>query len=275
MISQERMSFKKIRLDRMAARRAFYAFLLVIAALALYRTVYPPQAVIVERPMAGAPDLPAQLFAQDFAAAYLSYDAEQPDRRIRALEAFSEDNLWGYTPPAAGSRVVTRTAVEQVYPKPDDQALYVIAANTSTGLAHLSVTVGRDENGALRIVGLPALVGSAARAMATEAPRSSSSDVDDAALKTVVERAMRNWLAHSTADLEADLSPDAQIALTDETYELDHLISLEDLNDGSVRSTVVVVARSGEQLTLAYDVNVEKRADRWTVSAIQVLPDWH
>lgn len=275
MIKTERIAFSRIRFDRLVARRAFYAFLVVLGILAIYRAVDPPKQVIVERPAAGAPDQPAQLFAREFASAFLSYDAAHPERRNAALAPFAgrRQEDWGYSPPASGSRVVRETAVEQVYPREDGAATYVVAARTSTGPIHLSVLVARSE-GALQIVGFPAITGGVARTGALESV-AGGREVEDDELVTVVERAMKNWFAHQTTDLDADLTPGAQIALPDATYELDRLAELVDAGDGSVRATVSVGSRYGEQLTLTYEINVEKRADRWLISAIQTLPDWH
>lgn len=275
MIKSERISFRRIRMDRLATRRVFYAFLALLAVVVVYRAFYPPKQVIVERPAAGAPDLPAQAFARDFTAAFLAYDTGRLDRRAAALEPFTGGSreTWGYSPPSSGARTVRETAVEQVYPKPDGVATYVVAAHTSTGLMHLSVNVGRRD-GALQILGYPAIVGGVARTNVA-GNIGGGVDVDDDALRTVVERALKNWFSHQTTDLDADLSPDAEISLPDQTYELGRISELVDAQDGSVRATVVVVSRAGEELTLTYEINVEKRADRWTVSAIQTLPGWH
>ena len=277
MINVERVPFRSIRVDRLAARRAFYFFLAVLAVVAVYRAVDPPKQIIVERPLEGAPDLPAQLFARDFVSAFLSYDADNPEARSEALSAFGggDDQTWGYQPPSTGSRTVTETNVEQVYPKGADQDLYVIDAKTTAGNMHLSITIGRAETGELQVVGLPAIVGGVAHGESVDEPDEGVDDVTAEQLKTVVPRALTNWFAHQSTDLAADLGPDATVALPDQTYELGQMAALEDLHDGSVRATVVVSNKAGEQLTLAYDVNVEKRADRWTVSAIETLPLWH
>lgn len=276
MISVERKSLKKIRLDRLAMRRAFYAFLTVLAVLAVYRAVDPPKEIVVERPIQGVPDLPAQLFARNFTSAYLAYNAERPESREAALAAYTGDegDPWAYTPPSNGSRRIKSTAIAQVYPKGNDMAVYVVQASTSSGPINLSVTVGR-ENGALGVVGNPAIVGAPASAGPIENPNASGDDVDDGALRTVVQRALTNWFAHQQEDLAADLSPDAKVSLPDGTYELVELHSLLDQGDGSVLANVDVSSASGELMTFDYEVNVERRGDRWTVQAIQTLPDWH
>lgn len=276
MIAVERVSMKRIRFNRLMLKRAAYAALVLFCALAVYRAINPPKQIIVERPVAGAPDLPAQAFARDFAAAWLSFDADQPNRRTAALQPFvtAETDGWGFSSPAAGSRTVAETMIEQVYPLDVDSANYVIAARTSTGLIHLSVTIARAD-GALQVQGFPAIVGGPARTTAVAAPRKGYTQVKDEGLTTVVERALRNWFAHQTDDLDADLAPSAEIALPDATYQLVRVEELLDGQDGSVRATVQVLGPDSERLTLTYDINVEKRADRWTISAIQTLPDWH
>jgi hypothetical protein len=86
-------------------------------------------------------------------------------------------------------------------------------------------------------------------------------------------RALRNYLAGSESELEADLSTAARVSLPGLTLTLE---SLDSLDWSTPRHTVLAVLRArdgrGAQYTLAYELGVLAVAGRWEVSAIQMNP---
>ena len=90
--------------------------------------------------------------------------------------------------------------------------VYTVAAQTDTaGLLYLTVGVLRSAQGGLALAGYPAFVGAPAAGPAQTLER--LSDVGEAVLSTVVERALRNYLAGSSTELAADLSSGARVSM--------------------------------------------------------------
>lgn len=152
------------------------------------------------------------------------------------------------------------------------QRVYTVAAQTDTaGLLYLTVSVGRASDGSLGLVGYPAFVG---------APSSGPAHLDvqlhevgDPALATVIERALRNYLAASAGELAADLTSDARVSLPAIGLSLLHVQRIDWLPDGrSVLAVVQAQDGRGTQYTLGYEMNVALAQGRWEVSAIQMDP---
>jgi hypothetical protein len=151
--------------------------------------------------------------------------------------------------------------------------VYTVAAQTdSAGLLYLTVGVVRTRQGSLALAGYPAFVGGPAAGPAPASGRLRA--VADASLKSVVERALRNYLAASGAELAADLTPEARVSLPPWPLTLDSLQRLEWSSDGrSVLAVVQAQDSRGVQYTLAYEVDVVREQGRWEVSAVQMNPD--
>jgi hypothetical protein len=98
--------------------------------------------------------------------------------------------------------------------------------------------------------------------------------VGDPALATVVERALRNYLAASASELAADLTSAARVSLPGLALSLESMQRL-DWSRGGSSVLAVVQAQDGRgvQYTLAYELDVERQEGRWEVSAVQVNPN--
>jgi Conjugative transposon protein TcpC len=225
------------------------------------------------------PDLAAEGFATLFARRYLTWEAQDPEARENALTPFVGSGMEadaGLQPPTTGEqRVQWAQAVQEREPQPGEH-VYTVAVQTDTaGLLYLTVSVVRAAAGGLALASYPALVGAPATAPAQlKAGGEGLHEVSDPALDTVVERALRNYLAGSSAELAADLSSAARVSLPDLGLTLQSLQSLQWASgDGSVLAVVQAQDQRGAQYTLAYELDVAREQGRWEISAIQMDPD--
>jgi hypothetical protein len=120
--------------------------------------------------------------------------------------------------------------------------------------------------------GYPAFVGAPASAAAEVPAR--LREVQEPALATVVERALRNYLDASAGELAADLTSGARVSLPEQPLSLQ---SVQHLNWGPGVSTVLASVQAedgrGAQYTLDYELDVAREQGRWEVSAVQMDPD--
>lgn len=227
-------------------------------------------------PAAPPPDLAAEGYASLFARRYLTWDAAAPQLSEQLLTPMSGSAIEpdaGLSLPASGQQHVLWAEVVQARALGAGRHVYTVAAQTDTaGLLYLTVGVARGADGALALMGYPAFIGAPAAGPAQTLghPR----EVTDAALATVVERAMRNYLAASPGELAADLSSGARVSVPSSALTLDATQRLDWAPDG--RSVVAVVEAQdsrGARYTLAYELDVGEVDGRWEVSAIQMDPD--
>lgn len=266
-----------------------------------------PAALAHERALAPAQDLAAEGFAQLFARRYLTFKTNEPEARQRALAPFAGPNVeagFGVQPPPTGGQQVLWTEVVQERVVGPDERIYTVAVQTTTsafpqaeasglgqaaasgggqtvgagqteaaGLVYLAVAVARTPDGVLRIAGYPAFVGAPAAAAASIP--AGASEVTEPLLRTVVERALRNYLAGSSSDLAADLSAAASVSLPSAPLTLEALqhLTWSPEGAGAVVATVQAQDPHGARYTLAYDLDVVQVAGRWEIAAIEMDPD--
>ena len=98
----------------------------------------------------------------------------------------------------------------------------------------------------------------------------SERDVEDEQLRTVAERALRNYLGAERPNLLADLDPAAVVSLPETPLRVE---SVDELTwAGRDRVAAELRARAqGAALTLRYELAVVRR-ERWYVRAIQTDP---
>lgn len=145
----------------------------------------------------------------------------------------------------------------------------VVAVETNGEVLHLAVPVERDERGFLGVVTYPALVGGPATSPDLSPP--TEQDVEDAELRAVGERAVRNYLEGERRNLAADLADGAVVALPSRRLTVD---SVESITWAPGRRVVVQVRASdaGEATwTLRYELAVVRR-ERWYVRVLHVNP---
>lgn len=240
--------------------------------------IAPPRPARSGAPALRAPsnDPAAEGFATLFARRYLSWNAAEPQVSARALEQFTGAGIEpaaGLQLPSAGAQQVVWAEVVQQRDVGPGERVFTVAVQTDTaGLVYLTVDVVRGTDGAMRLGAYPALVGAPRAAQAQAGPR--LEEVTDSALSTVVERALRNYLANAPGELAADLTSGARVSLPVLGLRLE---SLDRLSWAPQRSSVVAVVRAqdprGVRYTLAYELDVALRQGRWEISAVQMDPD--
>jgi hypothetical protein len=270
--------WRSARLARHRARLPRYLFLAVLAVLLLLglrAAVFPPS---VGTPESRPPstDLPSQAFALQFARAYLSYDAGRPGIRAKALAPFLGA---GRLPddagliPTEGSQSVRWAHVASDQPALSGGRAITVAASVSTQALplYLTVTVRHPPGSPLQIGGYPALVGPPAIVASATAD---GDPVEDPALRTVLDRVLRNYLASAVRDLEADLSADAGVSLPTRRLRLREVTEISWLGSagsGAVLATLVATDAAGTSYTLAYELGIERR-ERPYVEFIETVP---
>jgi hypothetical protein len=222
------------------------------------------------------PDPAAEAYAALFARRYLTWNAAEPQGSIRSLEPFLGPGMEsgaGLELPASGEQRVEWAEVVQAREPAPAEHVYTVAAQTDTaGLVYLTVPVMRVSDGELALAGYPAFVGAPAAGPAQTPAH--LHEVDEPGLATVVQRALRNYLAASAGELAADLSSGALVSLPSMPLSLDSMQRLAWAPEGSaVLATVQAHDARGAQYTLAYELNVVREQGRWEVSAVQVDPD--
>jgi len=270
----------RIRLARGLPRYVLYVLALAWVVASARFALDPPRAALpaalLRRP--AAEDLAAEGFATLFARAYLSWEAQHPEARERALAPFvgpGMDTDAGLQPPPSGEQRVQWAQVVQQRSPLAGEILYTVAADTDTaGLLYLTVSVVHEPGGSLALAGYPALVGPPASGPAHTSVDGHLREVSEPALTTVVERALRNYLAGSPTELAADLAPGARVSLPGIELALQSLQSLQWApGAGSVLALVQAHDQRGTSYTLAYELDVLRAQGRWEISAIQMDPD--
>jgi Conjugative transposon protein TcpC len=269
----------QLRLIRELPRYALYALSIAGLAASARLAIAPPRPAL-SRAAAPNPvrqDLAAEGYAQLFARAYLSWQANDPEAHQRALAQFVGGGIEpgaGLQTPATGEQQVLWTDVVQAREATPDEHVYTVAVQTdSSGLLYLAVSVLRAANGALELASYPAFVGAPASGPANGEAR--ASEVRNPALHLVVERALRNYLAASSTELSADLTANAQVSLPNQALTEEGVQRLDWSSEGGGAVSVVVQARDmrGIRYVLSYELDVVKVAARWEVSAIEMNPD--
>jgi hypothetical protein len=268
----------RIRLARELPRYMLCAMSLAGMAASVRFAIAPPTPGL---PAAAAsepapPDLAAEAYAALFARRYLTWNAAEPQVSAGALEPFLGPGIEanaGLELPASGEQRVEWAEVVQVRTPAPGEHVYTVAAQTDTaGLLYLTVPVARAAGGSLALAGYPAFVGAPAAG-----PAQSSGhlrEVADVVLATVVQRALRNYLASAASELAADLAGGARVSLPEQPLSLESVQRLDWAPEGSsVLATVQAQDGRGVRYTLAYELDVVRAQGRWEVSAVQTDPD--
>jgi hypothetical protein len=240
--------------------------------------VAPPRPVerVAAVPGPAQRDQAAEAYAALFVRRYLTWDAAEPQASTTALEPFVGTGIEpdaGLVLPASGEQHVEWAEVVQAREPTPSEHVYTVAAQTnSSGLLYVTVPVTRISDGGIALAGYPALVGAPAAGPAQAGAR--LREVSDPELATVVQRALRNYLAGSSNELAADLASGAHVSLPNLGL---NLVSLQRLDwapgAGAVLATVQAQDGRGVRYTLAYELDVLRSQGRWEISAVQTDPD--
>jgi hypothetical protein len=189
--------------------------------------------------------------ATNVAGAYGGPDDGLPEDRLRSAE-ISATTVVGWVRRGSGS-VVT------------------VAADAPRRRWFVAVTIRHDPSRRLAVVGPPAIVGPPA--VARPVPSRPQLEVSDRALQTVVARVMRHYLGRDPGDLAADLAPHVTVSVPAEPLSLVDVFAVTWVAAGTrVAATVVARDRSGDQLTLRYELPVRRVGGRWLVLGVHTDP---
>jgi hypothetical protein len=239
--------------------------------------VFPPRGAATPSvaPAAPAADQAAEGYAVLFARRYLTWDAADPQSSERLLESTTGSKMAVAAglalPPSGAQHVLWAEVVQQREPHPGAHVYTVAAQTDRTGLVYLAVAVSRASDGSLVLSGYPAFVGAPAHAGA-RLP-AAGPPVDDAGLVSVVRRALRNYLAASADELDADLASDAHVAVPGVALSLDAVQSIVwSIDRRSVVTLVEARDAGGARYTLGYELDVADVNGRWEISAVEMDP---
>src|SRR4051794_2374171 len=150
---------------RRLGRVVLWLLVLVLLLRGLASVVGPQRPAVVAATATPAatpwPDDGARAFASDFARAYLTYNATDPDASAAAIRAFVGPELASSIAPEynadAPPRAVGSVAVARVERVDGSHAVVTVAAAATGGTQYLSVPVARDGRGGLVVSDLPSL----------------------------------------------------------------------------------------------------------------------
>jgi hypothetical protein len=265
----------RLRLRREVPRVAFYLLVLWGVVASVRFALFPPAPTVLRE--ASQPlDRQAEGFAVAFARAYLSFDSANPTAYAEGLQPFlgkgGEGDL-GVSLPVSGSRSVLAAEAVQEREGPGGIEVYtVLCQTTGEGTVYLTVPVAREADGALGIAGYPAFVGGPEVADWRE-PFERFPPRENQPARTVIERALRNYLAGAREDLAADLAEGAAVTTPPQQLTLESVQQLRWVP--GLRSAVAVVTavdHQGVRFTLSYELDLVKAGNRWQVKAIQMEP---
>jgi len=262
------------RLRAAAPRYLALAALALLVALGLKGLLWPVASPPAPRPPAAA-DAPSEDFALQFARAYLTYDSARPQARARALAPFLAgglDSAAGFSAASGAQRVRWAEVASDQPALAGGRAITVAAALSTRRLpVYLALTVRHRSGQGLALVGYPSFVGAP---LVGPAQQPSGEPVEDPALKAVLGRVLRNYLAGSAPNLRADLAPGAAVTLPTLALRVQRIARLEWIghaHSGAVLATLSAADGSGATYTLAYELGVERR-ERPYVDFIEVIP---
>ena len=262
---------------RAAARAPRFAVLAACGLLALAgaRALLAPQPQLSAQPRSVTPvDVAARSFAEAFARTYLTWNANEPEARERAIARVLGADVepgGGLVVPPRGAQRVSWTAVEGDRTASARRRIVTVVAETSRGPVHLAVPVSRDDRGLLFVSGVPAIVGPPARTSTGAAPP--EVEVEDRALRAVGSRVVRNYLAGERDDLAADLAPGAIVSLPELRLKVRSTDAVTWVSEPR-RLAVALTASTtdGARLSLRYELGVARVSGRWVVRTIHINP---
>lgn len=230
-----------------------------------------PRQVIAH--VASSADPEAEGLAVRFTRDYLSYSSQSQAQRERVLAGIVGgplDHDAGFSAPGSGSDRVTAAQVIADVPLGGGTNRYsVMASTTRAGTVYLAVTIGHDARGALELVGAPAFVGAPSTAPAVDDPSEAGQVVTDGRLSAVISRALRNYLAGATGQLQADVMPGVTVrgpSVRLRLVQVEHVAWTQ--QNRLVGVDLQAADRTGATYELHYDVGVTDR-DRWFVTSIE------
>jgi hypothetical protein len=219
----------------------------------------------------GVNDSGGEWFADEFARAYLSWGPNTASRE-KALAPFlgpaAEPSL-GVHPSPGATQVVEWAQVASRGQVAGQATDYTVAVQTSSdGLIYLEVDVAQLGGNRYALTRFPAIVAAPLVARAGALDGVGLPVVSSGALESVLSRALKNYLAGSVENLDADLAIGAVVTPPSLPLMLEQVLRFAVEPSGAIIATVVAQDRKGTTYTLSYTMTAARRSDRWEVSAI-------
>ena len=266
----------RVRASLSLTRWVLYATTAVGIVATMRFAISPPHVAAPPAPHVEARDPAAEAFASLFARSYLTWDAANPALHEQALASFlgSEvDPDAGMRPASRGAENVLWAQVAQERAVGPGEHVYTVAAQTdAAGLVYLAVDVARDSDGRLRIGRYPAFAGAPLVRPTNALGSDDRPQLTDPVVATVVSRALTNYLAGSTANLDADLAAGAVVASPARRLTLDSVEALHVVPGGGALATVMAHDALGSRFTLDYELDLVRAGGRWEIVAIETDP---
>ena len=254
---------------------ALVVVLLVRGLAATFAVSQPSREVRVERRAPAAwPDDAARAFAADFARAYLTLSPKDPEAQLRALAPFVSPELASLIAPQLGDDVtgqdVSSVMVARATGLDARHALITVAVSLASDTRYLAVPVARDDNGGLVVDELPSFAAPPRRASVTPRALDAVTGPEQGALREVVSRFLRTYLAGDEAGLGYLVPADVRIATpAPRTVELVDVDSLA--QDAGARELLASVRvrelDSGAVFAQRYRLQLVRR-ERWYVADV-------
>lgn len=273
MSDPRQLDLRRLKLAGRAPRLALFAACGLLAAASGARLAAGPSpaGVPVAARSSERPTTDEEGLAERFATAYLTLVPGDEDERARRLTALGLADSAGPVDRAGRvERRVVHTSVAAVDREPNNIVRVTVAVDDGRSWTYLAVPV-RRVTGRLSVAGAPAMVGPPA--VARDALTAPEDEVQDAALKQVVQRVVRHYLAGDRSDLAADLVPGATPSPPATRWQTTS-IDATTWARRPRRVAVLLEARSpdGLRLTLRYELAVVRRGGRWLVAAVFTDP---
>ena len=269
-------SLRRARYTALGPRYLATVILFGFFALGVRTALFPDTQTAPAVPVSHGADAPSEDFALQFARAYLSYNAQRPAERIRALAPFSSDQLAtgaGFTPSAGAQRVLWAEVASDQRALAGGRVITVAAQVSSQHLPlYLAVSVRHDPGRPLELIGYPSLVGAPAVNPRVTPPARSA--VNQPAVLQVIDRVLRNYLDGAATNLKADLTANAAVTLPTlrlSVQSVDQVLWVGAPGSGAVLATVTATDRRGNAYTLTYELGIAYR-ERPYVDFIEVVP---
>ena len=267
-------SLRVARLRARAPRALLTCAVVILCAAGLRAVIAGPSAPVVvpARTVTGDGDQGARAFAEGFVRAYLTWDGAALEQREQALAPYLADDLdsdGGAAPGTQTKQRVVWTAVLGSH-RSGERDLVTVAAQTTRDLVYVDVPVSRNDRGFLAVSAYPAFIGPPATD--PHVKRAAEEQVADVDLKTVVTRALTNYLSRTNRNLLADLTPGAVVSLPPQTLEVTDVVDVNWVAEPRrVAITVNAIDARKVSWTLRYEVDIVRR-DRWYVQSLEVDP---
>jgi hypothetical protein len=231
-----------------------------------------PQPIVRSATSTAAPAVAEIGLAQRFAIAYLTLKPGIDDARTERLTALGFAD-GGVAPDRVGrvERQVVGTVVAGVARQGGHVVRVTVGVDDGQTWTYLAVPV-RNEAGRLSVPNAPAIVGPPAVARNPVGPV--EDEVQDTALKQVITRVLRHYLARDRSDLAADLVPGVQPSLPETAWRP---LGIDAVTWAVPPRRAAVTLRAqdpgGLRLTLRYELTVVRRGGRWLVAAVFTNPN--